>query len=50
MVTCGSHGWLMIAGGLAAYGVLVLTGAALIKYLFFADNSRMVKNSSRWLH
>jgi hypothetical protein len=25
----------MIAGGLVTYGVLVLAGAALIKYLFF---------------
>ena len=34
MMNCG---WLMMAGGLVASGVLVLAGAALIKYLFFAD-------------
>ena len=32
---CGTHGWLMIAGGVFAYGVLGLAGAALVKYLFF---------------
>jgi hypothetical protein len=39
MMNCGSHGWLMIAGGLATYGVLALAGAALVKYLFFAGSS-----------
>jgi hypothetical protein len=34
MMNCGL---LMMAGGLVASGVLVLAGAALIKYLFFAD-------------
>ena len=34
MMNCG---WLMMAGGLVASGVLVLAGAAFIKYPFFAD-------------
>jgi len=33
-LNCGTSGWLMIAGGAVAYGVLALAGAALIKYLF----------------
>ena len=36
-LNCGANGWLMIAGGVVTYGVLALAGAALIKYLFFAD-------------
>ena len=37
VLNCGANGWLMIAGGLVTYGVLALAGAALIKYLFFAN-------------
>ena len=33
LLNCGTGGWLMIAGGALSYGVLVLAGAALIKYL-----------------
>jgi hypothetical protein len=33
----GSDGWFMIAAGIAIYGLLALAGAALIKYLFFAN-------------
>jgi hypothetical protein len=40
MAECGSHGWLMIAGGVLFYGVLGLAGAALVKYLFFEGRSR----------
>ncbi len=36
MMNCG---WLMITGGVVVYGVLILAGAALIKYLFFGDKS-----------
>ena len=35
VLDCGSNGWLMIASGVAIYGVLALAGAALVKYLFF---------------
>jgi hypothetical protein len=35
LMECGSHGWLMIAGGALFYGVLALAGAALVKYIFF---------------
>jgi len=38
LLNCGANGWLMIAGGVVTYGVLALVGAALIKYLFFADH------------
>ncbi len=34
---CGANGWLMLAAGILTYGTLALAGAALIKYLFFAD-------------
>jgi hypothetical protein len=33
LLTCTSSGWAMIAGAALLYGVLGLTGAALIKYL-----------------
>ena len=39
MMNCVSSGWLMMAGGLVTYGVLVLASAALVKYLFFAGSS-----------
>ena len=32
ILNCG--GWFMVAAGLATAGVLVLAGAALVKYLF----------------
>lgn len=31
----GCSGWLMAAGGIVAYGALLLAGAASIKYLLF---------------
>ena len=37
---CSSHTWPMIAGGVLTFGVLALAGAALIKYLFFANRGR----------
>lgn len=40
MLNCGVGGWLMVAGGVLAYGVLALAGAALVKYLFFAGQQR----------
>jgi hypothetical protein len=40
MTECGSHGWLMIAGGVVFYSVLGLAGAALVKYLFFEGRAR----------
>lgn len=33
LLNCGANGWAMIAGAALIYGVLGLTGAALIKYL-----------------
>ena len=39
MMNCVSGGWLMMAGGLLTYGVLILAGAALVKYVFFAGGS-----------
>jgi hypothetical protein len=37
VLNCGTGGWFMIAAGIAAYGVLALAGAALVKYLFFTN-------------
>jgi hypothetical protein len=37
VLNCGSDGWLMLASGIAINGLLALGGAALVKYLFFAD-------------
>ena len=39
VLNCGANGWLMTAGGIVTYGVLILAGAALIKYLFSAERS-----------
>jgi hypothetical protein len=39
VLNCGANGWLMIAAGVVTYGVLALAGAALVKYLFFADRT-----------
>ena len=39
VLNCSASGWLMIAGGVATYGVLILAGAALVKYLFSAERS-----------
>jgi len=39
-LTCGADGWLMIASGVVTYGVLLLAGAALIKFLFSATRSQ----------
>lgn len=33
MMNCG---WLMMTAGLVTFSVLILAGAALVKYLFFA--------------
>jgi hypothetical protein len=40
-LTCGANGWLMLAAGVLTYGTLALAGAALVKYLFFADRGRV---------
>ncbi len=37
VLNCGSGGWFMLTAGIATYGRLALAGAALIKYLFFAN-------------
>jgi hypothetical protein len=37
VLNCSNGGWFMIAAGIATYGLLVLGGAALIKYLFFSN-------------
>jgi hypothetical protein len=39
LLNCGTGGWLMMTGGVATYGVLLLAGAALIKYLFSTNRS-----------
>ncbi|SDR61786.1 hypothetical protein SAMN05444161_0136 [Rhizobiales bacterium GAS191] len=39
VLNCAGNGWFMIAGTVVTYGVLALAGAALIKYLFFANRS-----------
>jgi hypothetical protein len=39
VLECSSNGWLMIASGVAIYGLLALAGAALVKYLFFGSRS-----------
>ena len=36
-LNCGSGGWFMLAASIATYGLLALAGAALVKYLFFAN-------------
>ncbi len=36
MMNCG---WLMMGTGLITFGVVVLAGAALVKYLFFAGHN-----------
>ncbi len=38
MTNCS--GWLMVASGITTFAVLILGGAAAIKYLFFADRGR----------
>jgi len=38
MANCA--GWLMVASGITTFAVLILTGAAAVKYLFFADRGR----------
>jgi hypothetical protein len=39
VLNCGTNGWLMIAAGVLTYGLLALAGAALLKYLFFANRT-----------
>jgi hypothetical protein len=39
MLNCDTGGWLMIAGGILTYGVLILAGAGLIKYLLSRPRS-----------
>ena len=39
LLNCSANGWTMIAGATLIYGVLALTGAALIKYLLTDRNS-----------
>ena len=39
VISCGTDGWLMLAGSVVTYGVLILAGAALIKYLFSTNQS-----------
>lgn len=44
LLTCSANGWAMIAGAALLYGVLGLTGAALIKYLL-SDRSSAAHSS-----
>jgi hypothetical protein len=39
LLNCGANAWLMIAGGVLTFGVLVLAGTALVKYVFFTGRS-----------
>jgi hypothetical protein len=39
VLNCSANAWLMIAAGVVTYGMLALAGAALVKYLFFADRT-----------
>jgi len=45
LLTCSANGWAMIAGTALIYGVLGLTGAALIKYLL-SDGSTAAHSST----
>ena len=36
-VTRGANAWFMLAAGVLTYGALALAGAALVKYVFFAE-------------
>ena len=49
LLTCTSNGWAMIAGGALLYGVLGLTGAALINYLL-SDRSRAARYAPPAFH
>jgi hypothetical protein len=42
VLNCGAGTWFMIAAAIATYGVLALAGAALIKYLFFANRNSIL--------
>jgi hypothetical protein len=44
LLSCSANGWAMIAGVAFLYGVLGLTGAALIKYLL-SDRSNAAHSS-----
>jgi hypothetical protein len=37
LLNCSTNGWLMIAGGVVTYGVLILAGVVLVKHLFSAE-------------
>ena len=39
LLNCGANGWFMLAAGTLTYGTLALAGAALVKYLVFADRN-----------
>ncbi len=39
LLNCGFYSWAMMTGVVAIYGVTLLGGAALIKYLFFTGQS-----------
>jgi hypothetical protein len=40
-LNCGIGGWFMLASGVVTFGLLVLAGTALVKYIFFTDRSRV---------
>jgi len=42
VLNCTGNEWLLTAGLVLISGVLALTGAALIKYLFVPDGSRVI--------
>ena len=42
VLNCGSDGWLMLASGIAIYGLLALGGVALVKYLFSTGRGQAI--------
>jgi hypothetical protein len=45
LLNCSANGWAMIAGTALIFGMLGLTGAALIKYLL-SDRSNAVRSTT----
>jgi len=45
LLNCSANGWAMIAGTALIFGVLGLTGAALIKYLL-SDRNNAVRSAT----
>jgi hypothetical protein len=41
LLNCGTGGWFMLASGVVTIGLLALAATALVKYIFFANRSRV---------